>query len=164
MKYILLSILSFVLVPWNALAAGIQVSPEKLDFPLSETVSTQEVVVANPTADVQVYEVTADDFAKAIEFTPASFTLEAGTRKKVLVKVDQSKLNGAVATNISILGKPLAESKLQINTGVKIPVNVVAKFVWWKEQWVMIAGGIGLLVLISFSAGYIARRNKKIPT
>lgn len=124
MKRTLIVIASLIL-PAVVLAAGIEVSPEKLEFELTGgKAKTEEITVANPTADVQLFEVYPDDFTQAIKANPESFTLEAGGRKKVLITLDPRRISGAaISTNISVLGKPLAESGVRVNTGVKIPVS-----------------------------------------
>ena len=108
------------------LAAGVQINPEKLEFEVSGSKSkTKEIIVTNPTQDVQLFEVYADDYERAITTSPESFILEAGKSKKVSVTVKPSKLSaGIISVNVSIVGKPLAESRLQVNTGVKIPVSI----------------------------------------
>ena len=134
MKKILILILVFILFPALSQAAGIQISPSKMDFMVEiggEPVF-KELVVVNPTADVQVFEVYPDEFSEIIKANPASFTLEAGARKIVIVKIDPAKIEGPskiLRTNFSILGKPLIETRLQTNTGVKIPLSVAIEHI-----------------------------------
>src|SRR3989338_10080047 len=82
---------SFILYSYflihSASAAGISVSPAKLDLIVSGFQASAQIVVANPTRDVQVFEIYADDFAENFIFNPASFTLESGERKVVLVTI-----------------------------------------------------------------------------
>ncbi len=127
MKKIL--ILVFILLPTLIQAAGIQVSPSKMDFTveIGDEVVVKEIVVVNPTADVQVFEVYPDEFSEIIKANPASFTLEAGARKTVMVEVDPADIEGPskiIQTNFSVLGKPLVKSRLQTNTGVKVPMSI----------------------------------------
>ena len=172
MKKILVFILVFVLFPVLSQAAGIQVSPSKMDFTVEiggEPVS-KELVVVNPTADVQVFEVYPDEFSEIIKANPASFTLEAGARKIVIVKVDPVEIEGSsriLRTNFSILGKPLVETRLQTNTGVKIPTSVTINNEIIKtdsndkissELFYMI------LIIVAFGSGlvtYLVRHRKK---
>ncbi|MCK5332574.1 hypothetical protein KAJ41_01775 [Candidatus Parcubacteria bacterium] len=128
MKKIL--ILAFLLLPTIIQAAGIQVSLSKMDFAveIGGGVAIKELVVVNPTADVQVFEVYPDEFSEIIKANPTSFTLEAGARKTVMVKVDPTDIKGSskiLRTNFSVLGRPLVESRLQTNTGVKIPILII---------------------------------------
>ncbi len=116
-------------LPTIAIAAGIQVSPAKLDFAAAIGKSvTQNITVVNPTADVQVFEVYSDDFADAIKPMPASFTLESGGKKTVSITVDALKINsektGKLGTNLSVVAKPLADNKFSVGTGVKIPLTI----------------------------------------
>ena len=121
----LIYILPLVL-PTFALAAGIQVSPAKLDFSSNEDGTIRQLLVVNPTADVQIYDVYADDFKNAVKITPESFTLEAGSRKNVSVSIDYNALspNENVVTAVSVVSRPLADSKLNLATGAKIPLTI----------------------------------------
>ncbi len=66
----------------SANASGVKIDPPKIDLavkinkPLSE-----EIIVSNPTSDVQIFKAYPDDFPDIIKINPASFTLEAGEKK-----------------------------------------------------------------------------------
>ncbi|MDP4001328.1 MAG: hypothetical protein Q8P83_03745 [bacterium] len=119
-------ILALFFIPALALAAGLDVSPGKIDLETSkQEVKITNIIVANPTADVQVFEVFADDFQNLFTFAPASFTLEAGERTTVRLTFNPKTTNSELlSTNISVLSSPLAESKFNANTGVKIATTV----------------------------------------
>jgi len=128
MKNFLILIIILILSPVLSQAAGIQVSPSKIDFVLeaNESVS-KELIVANPIADVQIFEVYPDEFSEIIKANPASFTLEAGGKKTVTVTAYPDiaeNVSQILKTNLSVVGKPLVESRLQTNTGVKIPMSI----------------------------------------
>ncbi len=127
MKLRFLIVIGLLIIRANfAYAAGIEVSPAKLDIDAKKT--SVELIVANPTADVQIFQVYADDFEDQIKLSPQSFTLESGARKVVVVTIAASfanlKQDGVFATNISIIGKPLAEGTFSVATGVKVPITV----------------------------------------
>jgi len=112
-----------------AQAAGIQVAPARLDFQTSpEKAASQNLTIINPTADVQLFEVYTDDFTELIKAVPTSFTLEAGAKKIVSITVDaagqKQKANESLSTNLSVVGKPLADKQLSVGTGVKIPLTI----------------------------------------
>lgn len=111
-------------LPFVAAAAGISVSPSSLEF--SKTNQAQQLVVTNPTSDVQIFEVSVNEFKNLIAINPASFTLEAGANRQVEIKLENnSQLNNQVmVTNLSVLGRPLLEERFEVNTGVKIPLTV----------------------------------------
>ncbi len=117
-----------LLTPTLLLAAGIQVSPTKLDVSLKPNTTLDEsLTVANPTADVQIFEVYADDFKQNLQFSPASFTLESGGQKTVQLKILGFGFNNnqTLVTTVSVVGKPLAEGAgVKVGTGVKIPTTV----------------------------------------
>lgn len=113
------------LLPAVALATGIEATPAKLEITAPTNQSgLAEIVVANPTVDVQMFEVYPDDFGDIIEITPASFVLEAGARKIVTVVVKPNREETIRGTSISIVGKPLAESRFTAGTGIKIPLSL----------------------------------------
>jgi len=158
MKYLLTLIL--FLIPASVLAAGIQVSPEKLQFAISDSkTQSQEITVANPTADVQLFQIYPDDFDRAIKSNPASFTLEAGASKRVQITVDPSQLpNGTASTTLSILSKPLAAAGVSINTGIKIPITITTGGKRPQKNWIYPLGIILLLILIGFGQQILQRR------
>lgn len=88
-KKILIVTLTVFLAPLWVLAAGLSVSPGALEFKIvAGEKASQTLVVANPTADVLVFEVYPDEYEELINITPQSFTLESGARKEVLVTAD----------------------------------------------------------------------------
>ena len=119
---------SFLLaLPSIVAAAGLQISPAKLEFTLpAQSALEQTLTIVNPTADVQVFEVYADDFTDIIKAAPASFTLESGAKKSVKISVDAKRLknNQHLGANLSVVGKPLADNKFSVGTGAKIPITI----------------------------------------
>ncbi len=156
-------ILIMLLLPLSANAAGIEVSPSKLDFTVSGASASQNILVANPTADVQIYQVYPDDFAEFIKTNPASFTLESGARKTVEVTVSASspdnKLPEILATNLSVIGKPLADARFSVATGVKIPLTAKVSTAKQKPTGYKNILGFGALVIILLAGIYYS--NKK---
>ncbi|MBI4054317.1 MAG: hypothetical protein HY397_03245 [Candidatus Doudnabacteria bacterium] len=123
-----LIILLLLLYPSILLAAGIQVSPSKLDLVVtSNNASSVTLTVTNPTADVQVFEVYPEEFSELISVNPQSFTLEAGDQKTVTVTAKSDKKQSSsqtLKTNLAILANPLADSRFQAATGAKIPLSI----------------------------------------
>lgn len=145
MKYYRIFTLAIIVIvtitPLTVRAVGIQVSPSKLDVQQTHNSGEAELVVANPTADVLLFEIYPDDFEKEIKANPSSFTLEAGGRKTVKVITRFEKENTFV-TNISVVSHALAENKLQTNTGVKIPVTVTASNEPTKNNTLLVIAGL----------------------
>jgi|SRR3989338_1450422 len=146
-------VLLFLFFPAVIFAAGIEVTPAKLT-------GSGEIVVVNPTPDVQVFEVYADDFAGMIEINPASFVLEANGSKNVTVSIKSEQRKGIRATNISVVGKPLAESRFTAGTGVKIPLvfqteqsssPVPRKLLWYL-------GGVTVGLALVLTSKFLIRR------
>jgi len=172
MKNFLIFIFTFVLLPVLSQAAGIQVSPSKIDFTLEmegEPVS-RELVVVNPTADIQIFEVYSDEFSEIIKTNPASFTLEAGERKVVTVTVypvATKSVSQILKTNLSVVSKPLIETRLQANTGVKIPLSIVTEDTIIESESNTISPELFYVILIVVALGFgsithfIFKKNKK---
>lgn len=160
MKLLTLITIFGILLPNIALAAGIQATPEKLEFEVNKT-QTKEIIIANPTADIQLFEVYPDDYDRSIKASPASFTLEAGARKKVEITVDSSRLSGMVSTNLSIIAKPLVDSKIQVDAGVKIPIVINT-----TNSKLNAYIGLGVIALLLAGAGgryyYRTRKRKNL--
>lgn len=108
-------------------ASGLQISPAKLDFTIyNNKTSQQDMVIVNPTAEVQIFDIYPDDFDKQIKVEPASFVLESGARKTVKVYVYPKNLSNSqkISTDLSITGKPLSENKFSIGAGAKVPITI----------------------------------------
>lgn len=164
MKYLILSLWFLLAGVPAAQAAGIQVSPSSLDFVVATNKPvTHEIVVANPTADAQLYQVYADDFTSALTVFPESFTLEAGGRKTVQIAITPTALkqnnSQLLSTTLSITSQPLASGKLSVGTGVKLPITVSSKFVA-NKNWLVWAGLAVLTLLASAAAGIFYIFNK----
>lgn len=122
-------VIVFILLPLLAQASGIKVSPSRIDIitEINKPMSG-ELIVVNPTADVQIFEIYPDEFPEIIKANPASFTLEAGAKKTVAVTAYPAaaeNVSRVLRTDLSVVGKPLIKTRLQTNTGVKIPITVV---------------------------------------
>ncbi len=152
-------VIVFILLPFLAQASGIQVSPSKIDIitEINKPMSG-ELTVANPTADVQIFEIYPDEFPEIIKASPASFTLEAGAKKIVAVTVYPSAVENVsrvLRTDLSVVGKPLIETRLQTNTGVKIPITVVISHSAAMDEFdnrVYIRLLYIILIIVSFGA------------
>jgi len=113
-----------------ALASGISVSPAKLEWLLSQNkkIADKTITIANPTADVLLIEVYADEFSNIITAHPQTFTLEAGALKSVQVQINKlnwdNSQSAILSTNLSVTARPLAESQVNIGAGVKIPITI----------------------------------------
>jgi P pilus assembly chaperone PapD len=154
MKKLLLVLIA--VAPLAAAGAGIQVSPSKLKLEIAaDNPAAAELAIGNPTADVQLFEVYPDDFAGIISANPSSFTLEAGAAQTVRITVFPGKLKGeeTLATNISVLAKPLADSRFQANSGVKIPIIISSMKPAQNRRLIFWAGRLGLAAAVVFMGG-----------
>lgn len=165
MKYLPLTILAiafYFFLPALASAAGIEVSPSKLEVTVSSAKNTAELFVANPTPDVQVFDVFADDFPDNVKSDPTSFTLEAGGRKKIILTFKASGLpnNSKITTFISVVATPLAEGRLQARTGVKIPLSLSIENSPWYAKIPMWAYVLLLILAVSSVTFALGRKFK----
>ncbi len=125
---ILASITILTFIPSAVVSAsGLSVSPSALNFDLNAGQSvTKTLIIANPTGDVLVFEVYADEFKNMFSISPSSFTLESGARKEVKISIDSNNINEypLISTNLSVVGSALAEGKSNVAAGAKIPVSI----------------------------------------
>ena len=167
-KNTLILIFALFTIPTPTFATGLSVSPARLDFVLTNNHQAQKTItVINPTADVMVFEVYADEFAEIIGANPESFTLESGARKEVNIIINAKNFNESqsISTNISVVGKALAESKVNVATGAKIPITIsiypgVARPNFFIQYGIII---LAALVIILLLIRQIHIKNKKTP-
>lgn len=162
MKYIYFTLL-LLLLPITAIAAGLQVSPSKLEMSVTGKPVATTLVVVNPTADVQLFEVYVSDFDKLITLRPASFTLQSGQRQNVAVSVNPTYMpsgSGMVSTDVSIVGRPLAQSNVPVGTGVKVPLTVTlsTRRVPTTQQLVY---AFAIVVAVSLGAYFTWKRKRR---
>ncbi len=127
---ILKKYISFLLIGLALMASGfvnaasLKVSPAEINIVMvvGETGQAQ-LTVENPANDVAIYEVYADDFSDWIIISPASFILESQAKKEVLVQFESDE-QGVFSTDISVVAKPMTDSKITTNSGIKIPLQV----------------------------------------
>jgi hypothetical protein len=158
MKRIIIPILGLCLLPSLAAAAGIEVAPATLEFRVTAgKTQTREVVVTNPTTDVQMFEISADEFGDQIKINPSSFILEAGNRKNIRVEVRVAGLSsGSVrTTTLSVVSRPLKNPGITVNAGIKIPITINAQQT--SIPWVTIVLAAMTVILL---AVYWLRRKK----
>lgn len=154
-KFIMLIAVLGAGLPIFALSSGLQISPSNLEFSIGPG-KTQTLIlnIANPTADVQLFEVYPDAYQKNLVAEPSSFTLESGARKSVNITANSKSLNSdpsqTFSTNISVVAKPLAEKTLSVGTGAKVPVTVKIeeKKIQNKINYKFLFSAIAIMLLI----------------
>lgn len=162
-KLLILIFILFVL-PGIIMASGIQVSPPELNFELTNSLEEIKYLqVVNPSENVQIFEIYPDGFESIFKISPRSFTLEAGASKKVGVKIifEPNEKQSILQTKLSVLAKPLSDSQIAANAGVKIPVTLsFTKDAKQKNQintWIIIAIS-GLVFFIVLFQKFILKR------
>ncbi|MFH1894327.1 MAG: hypothetical protein ABH813_00255 [Patescibacteria group bacterium] len=105
-------------------AAAIKVFPSEVKIKTESGVLAKgEITVENPTEDITLYEVYADDFSDWILPKPESFFLKAREKQRVVLEI-KNKDKGVFLTYLSVVAKPLSERKFKIDSGVKIPLEI----------------------------------------
>ncbi len=163
-KTLTFAIIIYSTLAHTALAAGIQVSPAKMDISVqSAAKASATITIANPTTDVQLFTIAADDFGEAITANPSSITLQAGDRHEIMIAIDGQKLpknSGALyATNLSVISRPLADNRVKVGTGVKIPLIVrVTDAKAPLPRGTILLGLAGVMLLVIVFAFFFGRK------
>jgi hypothetical protein len=125
MKQVILFIVAFTFLwPLSTQAAGISVSPAKLDFELAAGSSlSQNITVENLTAEPVIFRLYADEFGDELVIQPDDFRMEIGEKRKVKITTRPKKA-GLKATNLSIVAQDLDRRKFNVLTGVKVPLTL----------------------------------------
>ena len=159
----LLFIITLLLIPSTVVAAGLEVTPAKLELRASPKESaTKSITISNPTADVLLFDVFPDDFADIISVSPKSFTLESGAKQTVKVLIAPPRSNRIITTNLSILAKPLSDSKFQTNAGVKIPISVTVAASRTVSVYFWIIVAAAAIITAETALYIISKRRKKL--
>lgn len=143
-------------------AAGVSVVPGEITLRVdTRSERTTRLMVGNPSKDVMLFEVYADEFERAIEATPKSFTLESGREQEVVLAISLPE-EGLFKTNISVVGRPLASSAFAATSGVKVPLTITVENQGGLASalnTLRSSGWIGVVALLL--AAFIVWRNKK---
>ena len=115
--------ISFLLVSF-VYAVAIQIRPSQIKIEAEFGVLVKkEIFLENPTDKITLYEVYSDEFSEWVKITPASFTLESGEKKKVILELQKNE-EGIFSTMISVIAKPLSQREFKTAAGVKIPLEI----------------------------------------
>jgi hypothetical protein len=128
MKIRFLMLIGLVLiVPVTAGAVGVAVNPAEVSIrAIVGEKTTARIKVSNPSTDVAVFEVYPDDLTTFIRIIPSSFTLESAAEKYVTIEVSAPQ-SGQVQTLLSVVARPLSGNAFAAGSGIKVPLNIVAK-------------------------------------
>jgi len=166
MKILKTTVILFGLaLPLLSFGAGLQISPSHLSITVSAGQEMmQKLVVANPTADVQIFEITADNYPDNIIPLPKSFTLESGARKTVIIKILSqgllSQTNQKVVTDLSVVAKPLTADELTVGTGAKIPVEITVIQEQYKDNNKTIAMFLTITLAFVLLLAFLKNKHK----
>ena len=150
-----------LIYPLLVVSAGLEVSPSRVEIEAEAgKQASAELRVVNPTADVQLFEVYADDFVSLISVRPSSFTLDADSAKDVIITIDTVGPSSIIQTNISIVAKPISQNKFQQNTGAKVPltVNIDASKLFFNKTAIRYIRYLVIAVFLLISAHWLFKR------
>ena len=128
----------------SALAAGLEVVPPRLDIVIGGSQVSARLEVKNPTADVELFEVSLDGNQRGISFRPQSFTLQAGQSQVVFVEVAKTDAK-SISDVISVVATELkGGSGASLGGGVKVPlhIEVIKGNRWYRDagNWIKLFG------------------------
>src|SRR3989339_170130 len=161
MKKAVLFIIALSLwTPLISKAAGISVSPSRLNFELSAgAVASQNITVENLTAEPVIFRLYADEFGDELVLQPDDFRMEVGEKRKVKI-IARPKTAGLKATNLSIVAQDLDRRQFNVLTGVKIPLTLkvsAAPAVPWNNLAVIVP----LLLIVAIITAVLIRRRRR---
>lgn len=156
-----IGVVVFVAIPIYTLhAAGVEVSPSKLDVTVAKRAVTSRLLVKNPTSDVQMFEVSFDADISNVKINPTSFTLEAGSQQEVHIMVAPG-VSKSISSNVSVVARPLKAVGVDVGGGVRVPVSITYTDggIWYHNLWYWIFLAAGLLI-VGLAVLYHRRRNR----
>jgi hypothetical protein len=156
---ILLVILCLALLPNQAWAAGVGVSPHELDFEARSPGSTRTLHVINSGNEESHYKVYAEgEYEGWFEIAPDEFSLAPSESIEVkLTLAPPSKASGEHRANICVVSfEP--SSGLQVGVGVKVPAHISLSSSSSLLPMVISIGVVSLAVLV---AGCFVWRNRR---
>ncbi|MBL8030916.1 MAG: hypothetical protein JNK33_01135 [Candidatus Doudnabacteria bacterium] len=141
-----------------AQAAGIEVSPARLEMSVGNKPVTSRIQVKNPTSDVQLYEVSLNTDDSSIGIRPKSFTVQAGGSQEVQIRVEP-KDSAEFSGEVQVVGRPLAATSNEIGSGVKLPlaIHYGAHSVWYQQSLTWIA----FILLVALVVCFVGRSMRK---
>lgn len=168
MKLLTTFFLALIWIPGLVKGSGIAVSPAKLELTVeAQTKFPEALAVTNPTADVLLFEVYPDEFNDLIKLDPATFIIEAGGKQYIAITFDPDQLpdrsSSLLTTNISVVSKPLLDSRFQANTGVKIPITLSYPYQKPRslEAWLIFSISLAILLTLKLYCHYHKRQRPK---
>ncbi|MDD5591198.1 MAG: hypothetical protein PHY18_04655 [Dehalococcoidales bacterium] len=156
-------------------AAGVGVSPHKLDVEVQASSSTSGFINVINNSDeelIYVVYVEEEDLSEWFSITPQEFTLEPGRYREVHLDISPpGKTSGDYQTDVCIVGL-VHNSELRIGCGVKVPVNIhvlpaglpgrIASALPGNLSFTSFLAIIGFVAVPSLTVLYFKRRRRKI--
>jgi len=128
MKYRAIIVVAVVIVALAPVARAVGLFVQPSEVTVTARVGeerTVSLVARNPSGDVALFEAYPDDASSPVTVAPASFTLQSGEERTVVVRV-RPREAGRLETAVALTARPLAALGLQAGAGVKVPFHVVA--------------------------------------
>ncbi len=132
-------------------AIGVKVIPSEIKVEIKVGQIVEEgITIENPDQDVVLYEIYSDNFSDWLELKPSSFILEGGEIKDIKLQIKGQEV-GIFLTTISVVAKPLASTGFKINSGIKIPLEIIVS---QKDNQISMAS-ISLFFSEQFSVAHL---------
>jgi hypothetical protein len=109
----------------SAVAAGISITPSKLEFKLETgQKQTEKLTVSNITDSPLVYSFYADELRDQIIAQPTTLRLEPNEVQEIKV-IANPRHKGTYLTNLSVLAQDLDKKEFNAVAGVKVPLEMI---------------------------------------
>jgi len=113
----------------SALVRGLSINKYKLDFSVTPGESSIEsLTVINTDSHPLKYQLLVKgDYQEWFSFSDDNFSLQPGQKRTVFITVSppKSTLKGSYSTKIGVLSQANNGGNSRLNTGIKIPANIV---------------------------------------
>ena len=145
--YWLFVISAVLLLSQSVQAAGLAVSPDKLELTgLAGQLVRSEFEVSNISDQTTVFQVSAENQDNWLAIKPKEFSLLPGSSRRVEIIANWPK-SGQVVTAINILSRQLTTSTFSALAGVKLPLRLQlapsGSLVW---SWALLVGSLIVLL------------------
>jgi hypothetical protein len=161
---LILLVSSFFVASNQLLAAGLLVTPDKMEVQtiVKESVS-QDIYIKNISQGPVIYNLYSDELTDQINIQPNFIRLEPKEIQKIRVRVKPSKV-GLYLTNIVVLAQDLNRRQFNAAAGAKVPLKIdvlpsPVSFFQKNFFWVII--GISVVILALDILIIIQRRKKQ---
>lgn len=161
--------LAVLIFPQYVQAVGVGVNPSSLDIEFLDTQTSKkaELVVFNISDEPSYFEIYMDDLEDWVLIEPFQFFLEPHQSQRVSLFITP-KESGRIATNISVVARPINKQGFRADSGLKVPLRLnvlqisgalkVSRWMFYVGWGVLLSG----LILLVFGFYYWYRQSMSL--